>query len=74
MKKLYLKTNHCLVVINPNGKIKELNTPFKVVIENHKVYTKGVSVFVEEVKLSEDKKLLFKVLNQWMSYQCFRIF
>jgi hypothetical protein len=73
MKKLYIRNNHCIEVINPNGKMKQLNTAFKVVIEKHNVYARGISVFVEEVKISDDKKLMFLVLNNWMSYQCFRI-
>ena len=71
--------NNCLIVINPQGKIRVLYTPFKVVckqniIEQTKTnLMKGTTVYVDEVYSNIQNELLFRI-NGWLySYKYFQI-
>ena len=71
--------NNCLIVINPQGKIRVLYTPIKVVcnqniIEQTKTnLMKGTTVYVDEVYNNIQNELLFRI-NGWIySYKYFQI-
>ena len=71
--------NNCLIVINPQGKIRVLYTPFKVVckqniIEQTKTnLKKGTTVYVDEVYSNIQNELLFRINGLLYSYKYFQI-
>jgi hypothetical protein len=66
--------NNCLLVVNPQGKMRQLFTPFKVQVLYDTSHFKEKSwVFVEEVKSHPQYILLYRVINHWWPYYVFRI-
>ena len=66
--------NNTLLVINQQGKMRQLFTPFKVQVLRDTAYFKeGSWVVVEEVKSHPQFILLYRVINHWWPYFIFKI-
>lgn len=66
--------NKSLMVINSQGKIRQLFIPFKVqVIKDTDHFKENSWVVVEEVKSHPQFILLYRVINQWWPYFIFKI-
>lgn len=63
-----------LMVINKNGKIRQLFVPFKVeVVQDTELLIKGSTVIVEEVQDHPDCKIVFRITSYWWPYYVFKI-
>ncbi len=66
--------NHSLLVVNQQGKIKVLYTPFPVVcIYQTQSITVGVRVYVEEVLSNDKDELQYVIFDSICSYKHFKI-
>jgi len=66
--------NNSLMVINPNGKIRQLFTPFNVqVLQNTEHFKENSWVVVEEIRQHPQHILLYRVINHWWPYFIFRL-
>lgn len=67
--------NDSLLVINGNGKIRRLYTPFRVLAINsfHSV-KKGSWVYVEKIGVNEKHQLTFEVDGEGYLHDLFRIY
>jgi len=63
-----------ILVINQNGKMRQLHCPFKVqVLRDASPLQKDSWVIVESVKLHQEKKLIYRIGDQWWQYDIFII-
>ena len=63
-----------LLVINPHGKLKQIFVPFTVkVITPTTILLFGSWVVVEEIKIHNIHKLLYRVTGHWRPYNIFLI-
>ena len=66
--------NNILMVINPNGKIRQLFTPFNVqVLKDTEHFKESSWVVVEEIRQHPQHILLYRVINNWWPYYIFRL-
>lgn len=64
-----------LLVINQNGKIRRIYTPFKVLaITSVGSVARNSWVFVEKIALNEKRQLLYVINNESYLYEAFRIY
>lgn len=64
-----------LLVINENGKIRRLYTPFRVLaIESINTIKKGSWVYVEKILVNEKHQLVFEINGEGYLYDLFRIY
>lgn len=64
-----------LLVINQNGKIRRIYTPFKVLaITSVGSITKNTWVFVQKIALNEKQQLLYVINDEQYLYESFRIY
>lgn len=64
-----------LLVINLNGKIRRIYTPFKVLaITSIGNITKNTWVFVQKIALNEKQQLLYVINDEQYLYESFRIY
>lgn len=64
-----------LLVINENGKIRRIYTPFKVLaITSIGTVTKNTWVFVQKIALNEKHQLLYVINGDPYLYDSFRIY
>lgn len=67
-------SNHSLLVVNNQGKIKVLYTPFPVIcIQQTKCIAVGVRVYVEEVLSNENDELKYVIFDSICSYKHFKL-
>ena len=67
-------SNNCIVVVNPNGKMRQLFVPFRVqALYTTSTVIKNSWVIVEEVQAHEQHKLLYKICGNWWKYDLFRL-
>ena len=63
-----------ILIINPNGKMRQLYVPFRVqVIQDTTVLKMNTWVIVEEIMPHDQNKLLYRVTAHWWPYSIFRI-
>ena len=71
--KINYVNNNTLIVINQNGKIRQLFTPFKVqALQDTNHFKEKSWVIVEEIIQHPQHILLYRVINNWWSYYFFR--
>ena len=63
-----------LIVINSSGKMKQLYVPIRVVnilpLEHIPLYTR---MYIEEIRIHPQHLLVYRILNVWYPYWCFRL-
>ncbi len=65
---------HILLVINTNGKIRQLHTPIKVqCIEDVGMYKKGVYVYVDEIAKGFCDELIYHIGEAAYYHKHFRL-
>jgi hypothetical protein len=63
-----------VLVVNPVGRMRQLFVPFKVqVLEMTTMLHKSSWVYVEEIKLHEKHRLIYRIGNNWWPYHAFKI-
>ena len=63
-----------LLVINPIGQMRQLFVPFKVqVIQPIGYFKIGTWVVVEEVMPHDKHIIIYRILDLWVPYNCFKI-
>jgi len=63
-----------ILVINPSGKMRQVFAPFKVqVIQSTTLLVKNTWVVVEEIRPHDQYRLLYRIGNNWWSYNAFRL-
>jgi hypothetical protein len=71
---LQFYNSNTLLVVNKQGKIKIIYTPFRVVcISQTQFIAVGVRVYVDEVLSNDKDELLFIVFNTPYSYKHFKL-
>jgi hypothetical protein len=69
----YINPN-TLMVINSEGKIRQLFTPFKVqVLQDTNHFKEKSWVIVEEIIQHPQHILLYRVINKWWPYFIFKL-
>ena len=64
-----------LQVINEQGKIRRIYTPFRVLcINNCDTITKNTWVYVQKISVNEHHQLLYFIGEQYYLYESFRIY
>jgi hypothetical protein len=72
--KINFVPNNTLLVIKPNGKIRQLFTPFNAqVLQNTEHFIENGWVVVEEIRQHPKHILIYRVINQWWPYNIFKI-
>ena len=64
-----------LLVINGNGKIRRIYTPFRVLaIESSNTIKNGSWVYVDRIRVNEKQQLIFEINGEGYLYDLFRIY
>lgn len=72
--KINYVNNNCLMVINTNGKMRQLFTPFRVqVLYPTSVFKQHSWVYVEEVKEHKKHLIIYRIGAQWWPFGIFSI-
>jgi hypothetical protein len=72
--KINYVNNNTLIVINQNGKIRQLFAPFKVqVLKDTNHFKEKSWVIVEEIIQHPQHILLYRVINNWWPYFIFKL-
>lgn len=70
----FYNDSHSILVINREGRLKQVFTPFKVkCIEDHGRLKNNSIVFVEEVLANWDNSIFYKIGNNFYIYRNFLI-
>ena len=72
--KINYNSNNILLVVNQQGKIRQLFTPFNVkVLQDTEHFKENSWVVVEEIKQHPQYILLYRVFNHWWPYFIFKL-
>jgi hypothetical protein len=65
---------HSVIVINPNGQMRQLFTPFKAqVVVSNSAFKINTWVYIEEVLLHEKHRIIYRIGSQWWPYDVFKL-
>jgi len=65
---------HSVIVINPNGQMRQLFTPFKAqVVVSNSAFKINTWVYIEEVLPHEKYRIIYRIGNQWWPYDVFKL-
>jgi hypothetical protein len=71
---IFYEDTHSLMLVNQNGKMRRLYTPFRVqVMEEIGKYGTQTWVYVERVAEHKDYRILFLISTNWYPYPFFKL-
>ncbi len=63
-----------VIVINSNGRMRQVFTPFKAqVVETNSAFELNSWVYIEEVQPHEKHRIIYRIGNQWWPYYTFKL-
>jgi hypothetical protein len=69
----YMDAN-TMMVINPDGQIKQLFIPIRAVCKNAvSGIPVGTTVFIEAVAVQKEHRLCYRITGNWYPYWCFTL-
>lgn len=64
--------HHSILVINPDGRMRQLFVPFKAVVAREAAYLQiGNYVVVEEVRPHDQHRIIYRIGSTWWPYYVF---
>ena len=65
---------YSVIVINQNGQMRQLFTPFKAqVVVSNSAFKINTWVYIEEVLPHEKHRIIYRIGTQWWPYDAFKL-